>query len=95
MNIVKLQGNISNEVAIKVDKNDSSFLHVDLLVQEENNKEILIKCVAFGKIAELINEKFSRNDSITIEGKINSFKPKNSRFENDVKMNIVINNVEL
>lgn len=105
MNSIKLSGRPTKEPEIRsyvkadengndVDRKVVSFtLAVDIVAGRKREEALFIRCVGFGKIAEIIEKNVSKGDKVIIEGWLSP----NNYKKNDVDIysfEVVIDDVE-
>lgn len=98
MNNTTLTGRITKDIELK-ETNGTMYCNFTLAVNRVAKKEgqpttDFISCVAFGKIAELMNKYLSQGSKILVTGEIRTGSYKNKEGNTVYTTNVVINNLE-
>lgn len=96
MNIVILKGRITNSPALLFGKSGIGYTSINVAVDrysKDNKSTDFINCTAFGKIAELIAERFVKGQEILLEGnlKVDVFEKEEKK---QYKTSVMIERVE-
>lgn len=70
MNKVILSGNVGSVYELRKTENGNSVINFSLATNDRKKETLWHKCVAFGKLAEIINQYVRKGDSISIDGRI-------------------------
>lgn len=97
MNLVILKGRLTKSPTLLFSKSGIGYTSINVAVdrysKDKNSNADFINCTAFGKIAELIAERFSKGQEILIEGnlKVDVFEKDDKR---EYKTSVLIQRVE-
>lgn len=71
MNKVILTGNVGSVYELRKTENGTSVINFSLATNDRKKETQWHRCVAFGKLSEIINQYVKKGDSISVEGRIN------------------------
>mgnify|MGYP000029624003 CR=1 FL=1 len=97
MNLVILKGRLTKSPTLLFGKSGTAYTSINIAVdrysKDKNSNADFINCIAFGKTAELIAERFTKGQEILIEGnlKIDVFEKDDKR---EYKTFVLIQRVE-
>ena len=96
MNIVVLIGRLTKGIELKKSQNDKYYTRFTLAVPRQTAKDEtdFINCVAFGKVAELMEKYLHKGDKIGIEGKIQVAKYTTKEGEKRTQFDVFVDNVQ-
>lgn len=92
MNRIELLGRLTNDVEIKKGK-ESEYARFSLAVQRKTSKEKVdfIDCVAFGKLAEVIQKYCKKGQRIIVCGSLQIDSYENKEGKNVKATNVIVN----
>lgn len=99
MNVIVLSGTLVKDVELRHTKNDLAVGSFTIAVRRElKNKEgnyesDFINCVAYGKLAETINNYFKKGSRILLDGKIQTGSYEGQDGKKVYTTNVVVNQI--
>lgn len=95
INIAVIAGHLTKDVELAKTQNGNSVAKFTVAVDGYNDNTNFINCVAWNKLADILNQYCKKGDLVTVEGRISVRNYENQQGQKVYITEIVANNVQL
>lgn len=95
INVAVIAGNLTKDVELAKTQNGNSVAKFTVAVNGINDNTDFINCVAWNKLADIVNMYCKKGDLVTVEGRISVRNYENQQGQKVYITEVVANNVQL
>lgn len=95
MNQVNLTGRITHDLSIRVTQTNKHVLDFQIAVRETKDESTFIRCQAWEKTADIIDQYATKGSNLAISGTLKSDKYQDKNGNNVEKVYVRVNQVEV
>ena len=95
MNQVNLTGRVTHDLQVKVTKSNKHVLDFQIAVRENKDETIFIRCQAWEKTADIIDQYATKGSNLAISGSLKVEKYQDKNGNNVEKTYVKVNQVEV
>ena len=94
MNTVNLYGRLTNDPELRRTMSGKSVVSFTIAVRRTDEQSDFIRCVAWDKLGELINNSFKKGNRIGVTGNLNSGSYQDANGKNVYTLNVVVEKLD-